>query len=144
MTAAALFIISDVGMSLHLGSAMRNLALFAADPVWPLFLCAVLTAALIAYTFYVPEAVEGGAEKTRLSYLKERKDQVYENLRDLNFEYRSGKFPESDYQQMRATLENEAAALLREIEQLEAAQINPLYRDLPGALRNPNSKGARS
>jgi hypothetical protein len=44
---------------------------------------------------------------------------VYENLRDLNFEYKAGKFPETDYLAMRTSLENEAAAVLAEIEDLE-------------------------
>jgi len=53
--------------------------------------------------------------------LRERKDAVYENLRDLNFEYKAGKFPESDYQSMKSSLEEEAAAILAEIARLEQA-----------------------
>ena len=53
--------------------------------------------------------------KTRLIYLRERKEAVYDNLRDLNFEYKAGKFPDSDYQEMKASLEEEAAAILAEI-----------------------------
>jgi hypothetical protein len=60
-----------------------------------------------------------GEQKTRLTYLRERKEVVYENLRDLNFEYKAGKFPETDYLAMRTSLENEAAAVLAEIEDLE-------------------------
>lgn len=116
----------------------------ASDPVWSVFICAVMAAALIAYTFYVPEHVDQGAEKTRLAYLKERKDQVYENLRDLNFEFKAGKFPDADYRQMRSALEEEAAALLAEIEHLEAAQKNPLYRGLSNSLKKSSPKGARS
>ena len=36
-------------------------------------------------------------QKTRLDFLEERKEQLYENLRDLNFEYRAGKYPEEDF-----------------------------------------------
>jgi hypothetical protein len=50
----------------------------------------------------------------------ERKEQLYENLRDLNFEYRAGKYPDEDFQVQRAQLENEAALLLAEIEHLQA------------------------
>ena len=35
------------------------------------------------------------ADKTRLDYLRERKDVIYENLRDLNFEYLAGKLPQA-------------------------------------------------
>ncbi len=58
-------------------------------------------------------------EKTRLDYLLERKEQLYENLRDLNFEYRAGKYPEEDFQAQRAQLEHETAQLLAEIDQLQ-------------------------
>lgn len=114
--------------------------LFAtSDPAWVLFLCAVMAVALFVYTFRVPADLTKGAEKTRLTYLKERKDQVYENLRDLNFEYKAGKFPEADYEQMRRSLEDEAAALLAEIERLEAAQ-KPVYSGMAADLK----KGVRS
>jgi len=83
-------------------------------------LCALLTAASLVYIFMPPRELASGAEKTRLSYLRERKEQVYENLRDLNFEYKAGKYPEADYQQMRTSLEDEAAAILAEMEQLES------------------------
>ena len=58
-----------------------------------LFACALITAGTLFYIFYMPGEVYSGGEKTRLSYLQERKDAVYENLRDLNFEYKvlSGK-----------------------------------------------------
>lgn len=57
-------------------------------------------------------------EKTRLDYLRERKDVIYDNLRDLNFEYRAGKFPEDDYGRQRAELEHEAAGVLAEMDTL--------------------------
>lgn len=57
-------------------------------------------------------------EKTRLDYLRERKDVIYDSLRDLNFEYRAGKFPEDDYARQREELENEAAHVLAEMDTL--------------------------
>ncbi len=41
------------------------------------------------------------------------------NLRDLNSEYKAGKVPDADYQSMRASLEEEAAAITAEIARLE-------------------------
>ena len=82
--------------------------------------CLVVTAAAFYYIFHVPLAVTAGPEKTRLNYLQERKEVVYENLRDLNFEYKAGKLPETDYQNTRNSLEEEAAAVLAEIAQLES------------------------
>ena len=81
--------------------------------------CAMFTLAVLVYVFWVPTHVEASPEKTRLAYLRERKDVIYENLRDLNFEYKAGKFPDSDYQAMKAALEEEAANLLAEMSVLE-------------------------
>jgi hypothetical protein len=47
---------------------------------------------------------------------------VYENLRDLSFEFKSGKFTQADYDGMRLGLEAEAARILAEIEMLESAK----------------------
>lgn len=85
-----------------------------------LYVCAALTVAALYYVFFFPGEVYAGPEKTRLIYLRERKEAVYENLRDLNFEYKAGKVPDADYQSLRASLEDEAAAILAEIERLEA------------------------
>ena len=79
----------------------------------------LLLFALFIYTFWPENVFASQREKNRLDYLLERKDQLYENLRDLNFEYRAGKYPEEDFAIQRAQLENEAAQLLAEIEHLQ-------------------------
>jgi hypothetical protein len=84
-----------------------------------IFVCAVFTFAALYYVFFFPGEVYAGEEKTRLGYLRERKEAVYENLRDLNFEYKAGKVPDADYQSMRNSLEEEAAAIMAEIDRLE-------------------------
>jgi hypothetical protein len=81
--------------------------------------CVLMAVGLFAYVFAPVANLAHGEQKTRLTYLRERKDVIYENLRDLNFEFKAGKFPDTDYHTMRAGLENEAAALLAEIEDLE-------------------------
>jgi hypothetical protein len=80
-----------------------------------------LALALFVYTFWPENVFASQHEKTRLDFLLERKEQLYENLRDLNFEFRAGKYPEEDFQSQRAQLENEAALLLAEIEHLQNA-----------------------
>ena len=82
-----------------------------------------LTAALLYYVFYMGGPVEHATGKTRLMYLRERKEVIYENLRDLNFEHKAGKFSEADYLEMRSGLEDEAAAVLAEIDRLEQAEV---------------------
>ena len=82
---------------------------------------AVMTLGCLFYVFSIPAHLYLGPQKTRLAYLRERKEVVYENLRDLNFEYKAGKFPDADYQSLKASLEEEAAAVLAEIARLEEA-----------------------
>ncbi|HTM16481.1 MAG TPA: hypothetical protein VL135_06240 [Terracidiphilus sp.] len=74
---------------------------------------------LFLYTFWPENAFASQRQKTRLDYLQERKEQLYENLRDLNFEYRAGKYPEEDFIAQRTQLENETAQLLAEIDHLQ-------------------------
>lgn len=103
-----------------------------------ILLCVLLTIILFFYVFYMEPELPGGEEKTRLVYLYERKEVIYENLRDLNFEYKSGKFPDGDFQAMRSTLEAEAAQVLAEIELLENASSGP------PVLTTKSRKGVRS
>jgi hypothetical protein len=85
-----------------------------------IFFFIVATVAALVYVFYLPEKIFLGPEKTRASYLRERKDAVYENLRDLNFEYKAGKVPDADYHSLKSSLQDEAATLLAEIARLES------------------------
>jgi hypothetical protein len=52
-------------------------------------------------------------------HLDERKAAIYENLRDLQFEYRVGKLSDQDYQQTKQDLQKELAGVLAEIDRLK-------------------------
>src|SRR6201998_2219517 len=80
----------------------------------------VLFLGCFAYMFWPERNPFVQADKTRVDYLRERKDAIYENLRDLNFEYQAGKYPESEYAEQRKALEDEAAAVIAEMESLIA------------------------
>jgi hypothetical protein len=84
------------------------------------FICIAVSGVALYYVFHLPELVTTGPEKTPVTYLRERKEVVYENLRDLNFEYKAGKVPEVDYQSMKNSLEDEAAGILAEISRLDS------------------------
>ena len=71
-----------------------------------------------AYIFWPQERVAAQVEKTRLDYLRERKESIYDNQRDLNFEFRAGKYPEEDYARQRVSLEDEAARVVTEMDAL--------------------------
>jgi hypothetical protein len=103
-------------------------------PLW--IACGLVTFGALFYVFYLPGELHLGPQKSRLAYLRERKEAVYENLRDLNFEYKAGKFPDSDYHTMKASLEEEAASILGEIARLEeAAFAETSVRTRRGAQR---------
>ena len=82
---------------------------------------AALIVALLIYTFWPENVFASQRQKTRLDFLLEQKEQLFENLRDLNFEYKAGKYPDEDFEVQRAQLENEAELLLAEIEHLQHA-----------------------
>jgi len=80
--------------------------------------------AVFLFVFYIhPDASDLAPHRTKLDQLLERRDAIYDNLRDLKFEYRAGKYSEDDYEIMKTTLENEAAVVLTEIEQATEFQV---------------------
>lgn len=54
-------------------------------------------------------------------HLDERKAAIYENLRDLQFEYRMGKLSDHDYQSTKKDLQKELARVLAEVDRLKNA-----------------------
>ena len=89
--------------------------------------CLMVTLCVLFYVFYLPGRLNLGPEKTRLAYLQERKEAIYENMRDLNFEQQAGKLPDQDYQSLKSSLEEEAAGVLAEMAQLEQGPAAALY-----------------
>ena len=51
-----------------------------------------------------------------IQHLEDRKQAIYDNLRDLQFEYRLGKLSDEDYQQTKQALQKELAMVLAETE----------------------------
>jgi hypothetical protein len=86
--------------------------------------CFALAVATMLFIFYIqPDASDLAPHRTRLDQLLERRDTIYDNLRDLRFEYRSGKYSEGDFEAMKNSLENEAALVLAEIDQVTESQV---------------------
>jgi hypothetical protein len=86
--------------------------------------CAALAIAVGLFVFYIqPDSSDLAPHRTKLDQLLERRDTIYDNLRDLRFEYRSGKYSEGDFEAMKTALENEAALVLAEIDQVTDAQV---------------------
>ncbi len=60
------------------------------------------------------------------AHLDERKASIYENLRDLQFEYRLGKMSDDDYQRSKTDLQKELARVLADVEKVAQGQAQPV------------------
>jgi hypothetical protein len=86
--------------------------------------CLALVLATGLFIFYIqPDASDLAPHRSKLDQLLERRDTLYDNLRDLRFEFRSGKYAENDYEAMKISLENEAALVLTEIDQVTESEV---------------------
>lgn len=80
--------------------------------------CVALAVAVFIFIFGIEaDPADSAPHRSHLDQLLERRDAIYENLRDLKFEHRAGKFSEKDFEDSRQALELEAAVVLSEIEQ---------------------------
>jgi hypothetical protein len=68
-------------------------------------------------------------------HLEERKAAIYENLRDLQFEYRVGKLSDADYQQTKLGLQKELAAVLGEIDKVNGTAVSRSAVKTPAPAR---------
>ncbi len=79
-------------------------------------LCLVVAA--LFYTLFVRlKDVPEPLPVSPIQHLEDRKHAIYDNLRDLQFEYRVGKLTDDDYQQTKQALQRELAVVLSETEQ---------------------------
>jgi hypothetical protein len=101
--------------------------------MWTGIACALLAFVVLLLIFFVPEgAPDDAPRRSRLDQLMERRDVIYENLRDLRFEYRAGKFSEKDYEDMKLTLETEAASVLAEMDRATGGAPTAATRQAAG------------
>ena len=85
--------------------------------------CLALGLATLVFIFYIqPDASDLAPHRSKLDQLMERRDTIYDNLRDLRFEYRAGKYSEGDFESTKNSLELEAAQVLAEIDQVTESQ----------------------
>lgn len=78
---------------------------------------ALLTVGSIAFTLLIrSRAIHEEPAESPTRHLEERREQVYENLRDLQFEFRTGKLSEEDYQRTKVSLQRELAAVMAQID----------------------------
>ncbi len=82
----------------------------------------ILAIAVLVFTLLVrPQDLPEPEPVSPVKHLEERKATIYDNLRDLQFEYRVGKLSEADYQATKADLQKELAAVLAQIDAIQPA-----------------------
>jgi hypothetical protein len=80
----------------------------------------LVVVAAVGFTLFVrQEDLPKPEPVSPAQHLEERKAAIYENLRDLQFEYRVGKLSDADYQQTKIGLQKELAGVIAQIEQIE-------------------------
>jgi hypothetical protein len=80
----------------------------------------LVVVAAVGFTLFVrQEDLPKPEPVSPAQHLEERKTAIYENLRDLQFEYRVGKLSDADYQQTKIGLQKELAGVIAQIEQIE-------------------------
>jgi hypothetical protein len=100
----------------------------------------LLTAGTIVFTLLVrgrdiPEA----PAVSPTAHLEQRKAQIYENLRDLQFEFRVGKLSDADYQKTKLDLQRELAKVLAEIDSIQPVKAKVAAAPAP----KPKSDGKK-
>ncbi len=73
-------------------------------------------------------------------HLDERKAAIYENLRDLQFEYRVGKLSDNDYQLTKKDLQKELAAVMAEVDKVKLALQSGRPMAVPSPAPAPAAK----
>ena len=96
---------------------------------------ALLAIGVLAFTLAVrPQDLPAPEPVSPVKHLEERKATIYENLRDLQFEYRVGKLSERDYAETKQDIQRELAAVLAEIDRVGGAGGSAC---LPGQVERP-------
>ena len=91
--------------------------------------CVLLAAGTLLFVFNVHlDASDYVPHRTKLDQLLERRDAIYDNLRDLRFEFRAGKYSEKDFEEIKQSLEIEAARVLAEMDTLTGSVPTPATR----------------
>ena len=81
----------------------------------------VITIVVIVFVLGVrPKDLPEPEPVSPFAHLDERKAAIYENLRDLQFEYRVGKLSDNDYQLTKKDLQKELATVMAEVDRVKA------------------------
>jgi hypothetical protein len=87
-------------------------------------ICSLLAIGAIGFTLVVRERdiPPAPVENPQLKHLENRRQVLYENLKDLQFEYHQGKLSDADYQSLKAGFLYDLAGVMDSIERLQPAK----------------------
>ncbi len=93
---------------------------------WLVVVCAIVTVITVFFVFRplmvgvaYPFSLELDGTHGALKRLLRKKETIYENIKDLEFEYKMGKFSEEDYQRLRDDDAREAYEVMNRIDSLQ-------------------------
>ena len=90
--------------------------------------------AVIAFILGVrPKDLPAAGAGIPFAHLDERKAAIYENLRDLQFEYRVGKLSDDDYQNTKKDLQRNWPRVLAEVDRVRGGLASAARRPPPSA-----------
>ena len=75
------------------------------------------------------------APESPFKHLEERKAAIYENLRDLQFEYRLDKLSDQDYQATKLELQKDLAQVMAETDRIKS-ELKPMTVVVPPPKKN--------
>jgi hypothetical protein len=84
--------------------------------LWTIAAALVAISAFIYILFVRDKDIPEPIPVSPVQHLEDRKQAIYENLRDLQFEFRLGKLSDEDYAQTKQALQRELATVLAETE----------------------------
>ena len=98
----------------------------------------LLGAAIVGYLLFIRAGdIPRPAPVSPFRHLDERKAAIYENLRDLQFEYRLDKLSDADYQTTKLELQKELAKVLADTDRVKAAMSGGKPPPPPPAAPTP-------
>ena len=99
--------------------------------------CALLEVGALGFTLLVrdQDIPPAPVENPELKHQEARRQVLYDNLKDLQFEYHQGKLSDGDYQSLKAGFLVDLAGMMDSIERLQSTKVRELKADAPPAAK---------
>jgi len=116
-----------------------------------LIVCVLLAVGAMGFTLLVREGdlTPAPEENPELKHMEARRQVLYENLKDLQFEYHQGKLSDEDYQSLKAGFLYDLASVMDSLEQFEPrkgkqSKADQASRPVPKTKPKQTQSGAQT